>query len=360
MSLTLKGATLNDFDKPAIKHLFTMAIKTQALLIFADRMKASIFDTIFSVCTELQHFQYIGADTDHRGCFRYMIMNLPSGQLDIGYATAFSITVPVEIRKIHVTVSGTDELERMGRAIAGWEQQGDFRVEKVAVDILPGHSLDAIYRFLSVFLIDCMPEWSTLSVIQSISLTTDGFEVEIPRPDVNKARNLIRVSLHDASYIAAKLTPITDFEFVVIVSDKFPHYIGDEFKPSKTAPEHIRELYGDNEYSALSSIETIHELRFLGYHIAKFFRIFPELVTVPHSFVGLVQITAMADIVVDKRVIPFDRLRELNSFKRVYLQAANTAAFEMVNAFKYRTKYGAHEPTDADGICWYRTAVQEG
>lgn len=350
MALQLPGAILNASYVPAITALFTGTAELAALYLSAAGVRKGVLDTLFIKCKKLQHFQYVGGDTSIPGLFRYVIANLPSHQLVMADSAAFAMPISAAIHTVDMIVADISDLEEAAKAIAGFARQVDCRVERILISAPPGHGIEAIYGFLPVFLIGCMPEWDTLETLQSIDLVTDGFEVQVPRPGVDRAQNRIAVTLHDTSYMAGKLTPLEDFDFVVTVSDRFPHYVDDQIAPA-AVPEHVRQLYGACEFSALASIESITELHFRGYHIKRFLRALPTMMTAdPNSFIALLKITAMADVVIDKRRLPFDHLRKLKMLRHFHLYSTDRN-FATIDASECRAVLGATEPSDADDVC---------
>lgn len=353
LQLRFPTTTLYAPDVAAITNLFDGMDELRALYLSAPSIDYTVVNAILSACPKLQHLQ---CETVFRGQIRYTISNIPSQWLVFDGVAGSFIEAHAAVRKIGMLVDNASMVAAVAKAIATYPQHKDFGVEHISIRVQPGHSLVDIHGILSAFLVDCMPKWSKLQTLQSMSLTADGFSAEIPRPVDSQAKNDIFVTLHDSSYIAGKLTPLQDFDFVVIVSDTFPYYEGNAFVPAEGVPEHVRQLYagGVSEFGGLASIESMRELHFLGGHLKKFLQALPALTTEPHSFAGLVTVTAAADVVVDKRSIPFDDLADLESFQHLHLYAASQA-FTEANVAKCHGVLGTDEPRDADGVCFYRS-----
>lgn len=329
-------------------------VQLRALYIYARGIHQDILHAIHRICSSLRNL-YVFIENDEQA--QYVIWDLPLKWLGFSYSIGALIEVPADIRRIDMIVENTKGVKGLGKPIAAYAQQKHFNVEHIFITVQPEHFFVQIYNILPAFLFDCMPKWPKLNTLQSISLTANGFAVEIPRPNDDKAENEIVVTLYDASYIAGNLTPVTGFYFTIIVSKRFPHYEGGDMIPASAYPE-IRKLYGTNEFSALPSIETIRELHLPGNHIERLLQLMPELTAEPYSFDGLVVITGVADAIVDQRAIPFDYLRELRSLEHFYLYPTNQA-FHEVNVAKCHAVEGAGEPSAADGICFYKKDVGE-
>lgn len=326
LELRFPGASLDEFSAVPLIKLLRSTTKLRALHISAERMSALLYGEIVGACAQLQHFQYVGGVIEGAGVsgeFRYMIMNRPSKWLIIAVANAFPLTVhmPAGIEQLDIIVAAVADMRLLGRTIAFYGKSADFTfpVKWMSVSVRPGREAAEVRGAISEFLARCLPNWSEVQALESLTLNAGGFVADVAAADKERK---------EADETQRK--PMVEHEIRVTISD-FDHVPDKWHCPGEqkyyftvTISADCRNINGDAGLRRLSLVPEIRTL-FFGCPIAfgRFIAVLPVLVQTRNVFVGLVKVSGLAGGQVHMITLPHASLARLPNLKAAFFQRPN-------------------------------------